>query len=291
MRAAAAGQLARLAAASVRGASPAHWYALTELTAAGEPISGRVRVSPSRVESFTRCGLRWLLEAAVGASVPGAAQHLGVVIHAAAALAAEGADEGEVAKRIDELWQHLDFGSAWYSARQRGQAEAMVRKFLDWHRTNPRELVAVEQELEAVLGDITITGRVDRLERDADGAAIVVDLKTGTRPSDGDLDRNPQLGVYQLAVLLGAFEQLGLSEPGGAELVHVGKAALTASVRVQAQRSLRDDPEPEWARQLVETVASGMAGPVFTATANPGCRVCPVATCCPVDERGGRVTP
>ncbi len=291
VRAAAAGQLARLAAASVRGASPAHWYALTELTAAGEPISGRVRVSPSRVESFTRCGLRWLLEAAVGASVPGAAQHLGVVIHAAAALAAEGADEGEVAKRIDELWQHLDFGSAWYSARQRGQAEAMVRKFLDWHRTNPRELVAVEQELEAVLGDITITGRVDRLERDADGAAIVVDLKTGTRPSDGDLDRNPQLGVYQLAVLLGAFEQLGLSEPGGAELVHVGKAALTASVRVQAQRSLRDDPEPEWARQLVETVASGMAGPVFTATANPGCRVCPVATCCPVDERGGRVTP
>ena len=147
VRAAAAGQLARLAAAGVRGASPAHWYALTELTAAGEPITGRVRVSPSRVESFTRCGLRWLLEAAVGASVPGAAQHLGVVIHAAAALAAEGADDGEVAKRIDELWQHLDFGSAWYSARQRGQAETMVRKFLDWHRTNPRELVAVEQEL------------------------------------------------------------------------------------------------------------------------------------------------
>jgi RecB family exonuclease len=118
-----------------------------------------------------------------------------------------------------------------------------------------------------------------------------VDLKTGTRPSDGDLDRNPQLGVYQLAVLLGAFEQLGLTEPGGAELVHVGKAALTASVRVQAQRSLSDDPEPGWARALVETVAEGMAGPVFTATANPGCRVCPVASCCPVDERGGQVTP
>ena len=291
VREAAAGQLARLAAEGVRGASPAHWYALTELTAAGQPIPGSVRVSPSRVESFTRCGLRWLLEAAVGVNVPGAAQHLGVVIHAAAALAGEGADDGEVAKRIDELWQHLDFGSSWFSARQRGQAEAMVRKFLDWQRSNPRELIAVEQELQAALGNITITGRVDRLERDADGAAIVVDLKTGTRPSDGDLDRNPQLGVYQLAVLLGAFEQLGLTEPGGAELVHVGKAALTASVRVQAQRSLRDDPDPEWAKELVETVASGMAGPVFHATANPGCRVCPVAACCPVDERGGQVTP
>jgi superfamily I DNA/RNA helicase/RecB family exonuclease len=291
VREAAAGQLARLAAAGVRGASPRHWYALTELTAAGERIPGSVHISPSRVESFTKCGLRWLLEAAVGAGASSTAQHLGVVIHAAAALAAEGADDGEVAKYVDELWQHLDFGSPWYSAKQRAQAETMVRKFLEWHSRNPRELVAVEQKLSAEIGDITITGRVDRLERDEDGAAIVVDLKTGTRPSDGDLDRNPQLGVYQLAVLLGAFEELGLTEPGGAELVHVGKAALSASVRVQAQGALRDDPDPHWARKLVETVAEGMAGPVFTATANPGCRVCPVASCCPVDERGGQVTP
>jgi len=292
VRSAAAHQLARLAAAGVRGANPRQWYALTELTAAGEPIRGSVQISPSRVETFTKCGLRWLLEAAVGVRSPGVAQHLGIVIHAAAALAADGADDGEIAKRVDELWQHLDFGSSWYSARQRAQAEAMVTKFLDWHQRNPRELVAVEQQLRVSMGNITITGQVDRLERDEDGTAIVVDLKTGTgRPSDAELDRNPQLGVYQLAVLLGAFEQFGLAEPGGAELVQVGKAGLKASVRVQAQRGLRSDPDPDWARELVETVAAGMAGPVFRATANPGCRVCPVAASCPVDERGAQVTP
>jgi superfamily I DNA/RNA helicase/RecB family exonuclease len=292
VRTAAAAQLARLATAGVRGASPRQWYALTELTAAGERLPGGVRISPSRVEAFTRCGLRWLLEAAVGVRSSGAAQGLGIVIHAAAALAAEGADDGEVAKRVDELWQHLDFGSSWYSARQRAQAEVMVAKFLAWHRANPRELVAVEQQLRVSMGEITITGQVDRLERDEDGTAIVVDLKTGTsRPGDADLDRNPQLGVYQLAVLLGAFEQFGLAEPGGAELVQVGKAGLSATVRVQAQRGLASDPDPGWARELVETVAAGMAGPVFQATANPGCRVCPVASSCPVDERGGQVTP
>jgi RecB family exonuclease len=292
VRSAAAAQLARLAAAGVRGASPRQWYALAELTAAGERIPGSVQISPSRVETFTRCGLRWLLEAAVGVRSPGVAQHLGIIIHAAAALAAEGADDGEVAKRVDELWQHLDFGSSWYSARQRAKAEAMVAKFLEWHRRNPRELVAVEHQLRVSMGEITITGQVDRLERDDDGAAIIVDLKTGTgRPSDAELDRHPQLGVYQLAVLLGAFEQFGLSEPGGAELIQVGNAALKASVRVQAQRGLGTDPDPEWAQKLVETVAAGMAGPVFRATANPGCRVCPVASSCPVDERGGQVTP
>ncbi len=292
IRQAAATQLARLAAAGVRGASPRHWYALTDLTAAGERLPGSINISPSRVETFAKCGLRWLLEAAVGVRTPGAAQGLGIVIHAAAALAAEGADDGEVAKRVDELWQHLDFGSSWYSARQRAQAESMVAKFLAWHRQNPRELIAVEQQLRVSMGEITITGQVDRLERDEHGAAIVVDLKTGTtKPADADLDRNPQLGVYQLAVLLGAFEQLGVTEPGGAELVQVGKAGLSATVRVQAQRGLTTDPDPDWARELVETVAAGMAGPVFRATANPGCRVCPVASSCPVDERGGQVGP
>jgi superfamily I DNA/RNA helicase/RecB family exonuclease len=291
VRTAAASQLARLALAGVRGASPRQWYPLTELTAAGQLLPGPVQVSPSRVESFARCGLRWLLEAAVGIRSAGTAQHLGTVIHAAAALAAEGADDGEVAKRVDELWQHLDFGSSWYSAKQRATAEAMVARFLEWHRANPRELVAVEQQLRVSMGEITITGQVDRLERDENGAAIVVDLKTGTgKPSDAELGRYPQLGVYQLAVLLGAFEQLGLTEPGGAELVQVGKAGLKASVRVQSQRALRDDPDPGWAAGLVETVAAGMAGPVFLATANPGCRVCPVASSCPVDERGGQVT-
>jgi superfamily I DNA/RNA helicase/RecB family exonuclease len=292
VRSAAAAQLARLAAAGVRGASPRQWYALTELTAAGERLPGSIQVSPSRVESFTKCGLRWLLEAAVGVRSPGTAQNLGIVIHAAAALAAQGADDADVGKRVDELWQHLDYGSNWYSARQRALAETMVTKFLEWQRANPRELVAVEEDLRVAMGDITITGRVDRIERDEDGAAVIVDLKTGTsKPAEAELDRNAQLGVYQLAVLLGAFEQLGLTEPGGAELVQVGRAGLKASVRVQRQRSLNDDPEPGWARQLVETVAAGMAGPVFTATANPGCRVCPVASSCPVDERGGQVTP
>ena len=242
------------------------------------------------MESFTRCGLRWLLEAAVGVRSPSTAQHLGTLIHAAAALAGDGADDGEVAKRVDELWQHLDFGSTWYAAKQRATAEAMMARFLAWHRANPRELVAVEQQLRVRMGEITISGQVDRLERGEDGSAIVVDLKTGTgRPADAELDRQPQLGVYQLAVKLGAFEQFGLSQPGGAELVQVGKAGLAARVRVQSQRPLRDDPDPGWAAGLVESVATGMAGPVFTATANPGCRICPVASSCPVDERGGQV--
>jgi RecB family exonuclease len=168
----------------------------------------------------------------------------------------------------------------------------MIRKFLDWQAANPRELVAVEEALRIQVGRVLITGRVDRLERELGGSGVVVDLKTGSTPAaEQELDRNPQLGVYQLAMLLGAFERFGLTEPGGAELVQVGSAGLTATARVQRQRPLREDPDPGWAQELVETVAAGMSGSVFEAKVNAGCRVCPVAACCPVHERGGQVTP
>jgi RecB family exonuclease len=294
VRQAAAAQLARLAAAGVRAAHPQQWYALTELSDAGPIVTTgeTVRLSPSQVESFTRCGLRWLLEAAVGAGKTDVLRHLGTVIHAAAVLAAQGETERAVADRIDQIWHHLDFGSAWYSAKQRALAERMVRRFLDWHAANPRRLVEVEQSLQVRIGQVEITGRVDRLEADSRGRAVVVDLKTGTSaPREDELGRHPQLGVYQLAVLLGAFEQFGLTEPGGAELIQVGKAAgVTARAKVQRQGALADDPEPGWAKDLVETVAAGMAGPVFHATVNPGCRTCPVSSCCPVSPDGEQVT-
>jgi superfamily I DNA/RNA helicase/RecB family exonuclease len=295
VRQAAAAQLARLAAAGVRAAHPRDWYALTEISDDGPIVAGGevVRLSPSQVESFTRCGLRWLLEAAVGAGSSDVLRHLGTVIHAAAVLTADGATERAVADRIDEIWHHLDFGSAWYSAKQRALAERMVRRFLDWHAANPRELVAVEQALKVRIGQVEITGRVDRLESDDEGRAVVVDLKTGgSAPREDELGRHPQLGVYQLAVLLGAFERFGLAEPGGAELVQVGKAAgVTLRAKVQRQDALAEDDEPGWAKNLVETVASGMAGPVFTAQVNPSCRTCPVASCCPVNPEGEQVTP
>ena len=175
-----------------------------------------------------------------------------------------------MAGRIDDIWHHLDFGSVWYGNRQRELAERMVRKFLDWHTANPRELLATEQSLRVQVGRVEITGRVDRLERDDAGRGVIVDLKTGaTAPRDDELGRHPQLGVYQLAVLLGAFEQLGVTEPGGAELVQVGKAGLTARARVQRQPALSDDPDPGWAGKLVDAVAEGMAGPVYRARVNP----------------------
>ncbi|MEU6743821.1 ATP-dependent helicase [Streptosporangium sandarakinum] len=294
LRRAAAEHLARLAVAGVPGAHPDEWYALTPVSD-DRPLNwpdGIVRISPSAVENFTKCGLRWLLETSVGAGGTDAARGLGTVVHALAVLAATGMPSEEtLGKRLDDVWGELDFGGVWYNRKQRRVAEEMVAKFLRWHRENPRELVGLEEAFVATLADgVQIKGRVDRVERDADGRAVIIDIKTGKNgPKDADLDRHPQLGVYQLAALLGAFQRHGMTEPGGAALVQVGDAAGKKDAKEQIQRPLSEDADPGWARDMVETVATGMSGPFFQAKVNDGCRTCAVRSSCPVSKNGDQV--
>ncbi|MEU5882074.1 ATP-dependent DNA helicase [Spirillospora sp. NPDC047279] len=298
LRRAAAGHLARLARAGVRGARPENWYAITALSDAGPAYAEdeQIQISPSQVEAFTTCGLRWLLASAVGAQDGGPNEYstMGKVIHAVAEMAGsdDGVTEVDVAQRLDEIWNDLEFRSAWYSEKQREQASAMVDKFLTWHNDNPNEIVALEESFKVDLGRVVIKGRIDRAERDADGRAVIIDIKTSSTavPKD-DLARHPQLGVYQYAVMLGAFERHGLIEPGGAKLIQVGKAAFTAKAREQEQPPPADDADPEWPKKLIEIVATGMASDVFQARANDKCRTCPVRSCCPVHEEGGQVGP
>ncbi|WP_443075377.1 ATP-dependent helicase [Streptosporangium sp. NBC_01469] len=294
LRRSAAEHLARLAASGVPGAHPNEWYALTPISD-DRPLSWPddiVRVSPSAVESFSKCGLRWLLETSVGAGGTDVARGLGTVVHALAVLAATGMPTEEtLGKRLDDVWHELDFGGVWYNRKQRRVAEEMISKFVRWHEENPRELVGLEEAFTAMVSEgVQIKGRVDRVERDGEGRAVIIDIKTGKNgPKDADLERHPQLGVYQLAALLGAFQRHGMTEPGGAALVQVGDAAGKKAAKEQTQPPLADDPDPGWARDMVDTVAIGMSGPFFQAKVNDGCRTCAVRASCPVSKNGDQV--
>ncbi|SEF84948.1 Superfamily I DNA or RNA helicase [Thermomonospora echinospora] len=296
LRRAAAGHLARLARAGVRGARPDNWYAITAMSDPRPAFTEdeKITISPSQVETFTTCGLRWLLTSAVGAREGGPDEFstMGKVIHAVAEMAGtdEALTDADVARRLDQIWHDLDFRSTWYSGKQREQAARMVDRFLAWHRDNPNEIVALEEGFQVDLGRVVIKGRIDRAERDEHGRAVIVDIKTSGSPVPKDeLARHPQLGVYQYAVMLGAFERHGLIEPGGAKLVQVGKGALTSRAREQEQPPPVEDPDPEWPKRLIELVATGMGSEVFQARVNDKCRTCPVKSCCPVHDEGGQV--
>lgn len=289
----AAAHLAALARAGARGAHPDEWYATTERSS-DRPLFGpddRISLSPSQVEGFCQCPLRWLLERAVGAQRTGSAQGVGSVVHALASLLPDEryADGKGLGERLDAAFEHLDFDSRWYARRRHSDATAMLDRLLDWHAANPRTLAAVETAFDVLTGRLRLRGRVDRVERDEEGRAFVVDLKTGkSAPADDALARHVQLGMYQLAVQLGAFGDLGLTEPGGAALVQLGRGK---KAKEQPQPALGDDEEPGWPEHLAEGVADGMSAARFAARANPYCGACAVRSSCPLQDEGGQVTP
>ena len=297
-RAAAATQLARLADAGVPGADPRDWYGLAPLSD-DRPLvddGDLVRLSPSRLEAFARCPLRWVLESSGGTSGDSTSQGLGMLVHA---LAQQVADEDVPADEVAALLQQrlasaikrVDLGSGWFAARQRERAEKMVNKLAEWLRANTRVFVAAERDFEVTIGRAVLKGQVDRLEQDSEGRLFVVDLKTGKgQPKKDELQTNAQLGAYQLAVEQGGFVDItnGGTTSGGAELVQLGRD--TQSFTTQRQDPLAEGADPKWALDMVERSAAGMAGNIFHAIDNDMCRSCPVRTSCPVRDEGRQVT-
>jgi RecB family exonuclease len=110
-----------------------------------------------------------------------------------------------------------------------------------------RELVGTEVDFAVEIGRAQVRGRVDRLERDPDGRAVVVDVKTGSsKARRADLPRHAQLGTYQAAAEHGAFAGHGLDRSGGAELLQIGVKNDSAHT-VQAQGPIGGDADPAWA--------------------------------------------
>ena len=285
----AAGQLARLAAARVAGADPCSWWALRPLSddrplrAEGESVS----VSPSRIESYADCGLRWLLSSCGGDGPSVGAANIGTLVHDIAADLGD-ADEATMRAEVDLRWGRLGLPAGWLSRRQRSEAQTMVARLARYFEESAAggwERIGAELDLRVELGRGVLKGRVDRLERDASGGLRVVDLKTGSgKPSRGDLPRNAQLGAYQAAVEHGAFADHG-TVSAGAALLQVGKAAGIRTT-LQQQVPLTADDDPGWASRLVTDTAEGMAGSDFTATIGPACTFCSVRSSCPVQPEG-----
>ncbi len=287
LRADAAAQLARLADAQVAGAAPEQWWGAAPPSSADPVVAPDVvvSVSPSRVEAYLTCEVKALLEQLGARDDDAAVASLGTLVHEVAAMAPDAAPD-ELDRLLDQRWHRLDFGAPWLARTKRDEARRMVVKLADWVRTSRDELrlVGTERAFEVAVGngDVVLRGSVDRLEVDARGRPVVVDLKTGSAVPGGQLDAHPQLAAYQQAVRAGAFPDLG-DVPGGARLLNL-KVAKAA--REQVQPPLTEAEDPEWVARAVERIAAVLRGDTFRAVRNAGCDRCSVRACCPLRDEG-----
>lgn len=289
----AAQQLARLARAGVPGADPAGWHGLIPVSTS-EPLRGDdepVTLTPSTLQMLHDCPLRWLAERHGGTNPRDLRSTIGSVVHAL--VAEPHRDATDLLAELDRAWRHLPFEAQWHSANELARHRAMIEAFVEWRAQTRGTLteVGVEVEIDGTLGapgeggggEVRLRGRVDRLERDAAGRLVIVDIKTAKTPvSKDDAQQHAQLAMYQLAVAEGLVA--AGEEPGGARLVYLGKAGASGATE-REQDPLTPAGRDEW-RRLVGLAAEATAGPRFVARRNDGCSHCPVRPSCPAHADG-----
>lgn len=284
-RACAATQLARLAQAGVPGADPAGWYGMTPVSTT-EPMWSRedhpehiVTLTPSSLQTLTDCPLRWLAERHGGTDPGDLGAMVGSILHAL--IAEPAGNESQLLAALERAWRELPFESRWYSDNELIRHRAMVQAFLEWRCRTRGELTEVGVEVDidgAVEGNVRLRGRVDRIERDAAGRLVIVDVKTGKTPvSKDDAQRHAQLAAYQLAVAEGLVTDG--DEPGGGRLVYLGKTG-SAGATEREQDPLTPEARAQW-RERIHQAADATAGPQFIARINDGCSHCPLKPSCP----------
>ena len=284
----AASLLKSLASEGFSSANPSTWLGARPLSSDAPVVAQdqSVFVSPSGLQSFEDCGLKWFLEKNGARDGDSTAQLLGTAIHALARMAADDSTLTleEAIVKLTASWSIVDQSVGWFKEAQLVEARAMLKRFFDWHRENKREIVAVEEKFKVEIGRAILSGSVDRLE--SDGTSLhVVDLKTGaTAISAAETLEHKQLAAYQLAVMEGGFAAVtDIKKSGGAELLFVAGDRADAAHRSQPTVD-RDAVAAE-----IESAAEGMSANQFTATLNKNCRTCSVKLICPLQANGRSV--
>lgn len=272
-----------------------------------------VSISGSMLDTVLQCPLTWFLEREVHAETPrGSATSFGSIVHAVADFVAKGevpAEPGPMQEAVDRIWGELVFDARWQSEAERARAGAALYRFLDYHRRADRELLGTEVPIRAVVpvstpsGDVQevrLSGVIDRIERDADGRLVAIDLKNMKQQVPvKDIPEHGQLGIYQMLLEHGEIPSEVVEETvprpvGGAALVQLrldeGRGSTSAKVQFQGPIP-SDGAEPSWVEIKLGQAAEVLRDDTIHATVGSACRFCAFATACPAQPEGEQVTP
>jgi superfamily I DNA/RNA helicase/RecB family exonuclease len=266
--------LARLAAANVPGSDPSNWYGLLPISTE-EPLtdltSELVTVRPSQLESYLKCPLHWFLQNHGGRSDSFSAS-LGTLVHEVLEVSSS-SDLAELQKLTDSRWHSLEFEADWLEdlgKRRAAKMLANLASYLKQFEDQGSIVLAKEQNFRFEFDHVRVQGQVDRIESFENGSIMIVDLKTGSSaPTDADTATNPQLALYQMALLEGGFEDIGKiaqEQLAGAKLLIVGGDKYTE----RSQPAMSEDTSAGFKKLLLETT-EGMARQVFVAELSNHC--------------------
>jgi DNA helicase-2/ATP-dependent DNA helicase PcrA len=218
-----------------------------------------LELSASAIEAYDRCPLKYSLQKLWRLpEEPSAALQYGSAMHTALKDFYDAAKQGRrrTAEETVEIFMRLFESAKIEEDLQRQlyqrQGAEQLRQFVAARDIEePPDVVATEKPIRFMIEDVTIIGRIDRIDRAADGTLVVIDYKTGNPKNDLDASTSVQLGLYGLAIQLegntvGRMVFYNLEDNSTAETERINEQKLHETVLEVAAgiRAGRFHPKP-----------------------------------------------
>jgi len=263
-----------------------------EIASRGEPgleaflpkRAGGLALSASDVDLYRTCPLKYKFARVFAIPQdPTINQRFGILVHNVLERfhseeirdADAGADGGGL-NRLLELfeagWRRTGFGFTDDELQYRDRAVAALARYYERHTAGASRPVWLERRFSFKIGDTTIGGRVDRVDRHPDGSYELIDYKTGPPKAAADLADDLQIALYRVA----ARESWDIEAADGAYWYVLDDEKVPAGGEADAM---------ERVERTVADVAAGITGQDFEPRPDFNvCSWCDYRLICPASE-------
>jgi DNA helicase II / ATP-dependent DNA helicase PcrA len=232
-------------------------------------------LSASDIETYRTCPLRYKFARVLRVpQEPTLNQRFGILVHQVLERYHQAPEDSldELLALLEAGWRRGGFGDSEEERQLHAKAGAALRRYHRRVREEPVEPVWFERPFAFRMGAHTLRGRVDRVDRLADGGYELIDYKTGRPRSAAALKEDVQLSLYAV---------------GAREAWHLD-AAQQSYLYVLDDEKVRvpsGDIDGAWIADTVQEVAGGILAQDFEPTPSyTACSMCDYRIACPAAE-------
>jgi DNA helicase-2/ATP-dependent DNA helicase PcrA len=233
-------------------------------------------LSASDIETYRSCPLRYKFARVL--KIPSAqtlGQRFGIAVHQVLErYHTAGHDTlAQMMELLEQCWRRGGFGESEPERELRARARAALGRYHERLAAHEAEPAWFERQFAFKLGPHHIRGRVDRVDKLADGAYELIDYKTSRPRAAEQLAHDVQLSLYAV----------GARESWHVDAERLAYYYVLDDLKVPVPSACLD---PDWIAAVVSEVGEAIKAQRFEPTPSPSvCALCDYRIACPAGDR------